>query len=151
MSKTSDDEDAVCFICKSSSEKVTLFKPETFEKCKVSLMIRKACNLKDKDKKLPEEIDKCTGYHVACYRSFNAIGKKHKERYEKLQEVSESERAKRHKLPRLLKKTSIMLRQIQKQRTRFNRCRAALMTKEVSVILTLCKYNIYYSPLKYKY
>lgn len=65
MSESSDDEVAVCFICKSSNENVTLFKPEAFEKCKASLMIRKACNLKDKDKKLPEEIDKCTGYHVA--------------------------------------------------------------------------------------
>lgn len=73
----------ICFVCLKSNEPIVKFKEETLEKCKYSLAVRVASELKDKDKTLPTEItDTSIGYHSTCYRSFNAIGKKYKDLYE---------------------------------------------------------------------
>ncbi|CAG9812927.1 unnamed protein product [Phaedon cochleariae] len=79
------NEKRSCFICKSSDDSVISFKRESFHKCKHSLQIRQLCNLKYNEASLSHEIDDRSGYHISCYRSFNAIGKKHKEQFERLQ------------------------------------------------------------------
>ena len=85
MSEDVFEDKPVCFVCKSSCETVLAFKEDSFRKCKLSLHIRKVCNLKTYDAILSDETYQNYGYHSTCFRNFNAIKKTYKERYEREQ------------------------------------------------------------------
>ena len=53
--------------------KITLFREETLEKCKLILALHKQQNLKYKNVVLPVAVDSFYGFHLDCYIGFTAL------------------------------------------------------------------------------
>lgn len=66
----------ICFICKKSDGKITLFSEETLRKCHTILELRKKHNLKYKNIILPDEYTD-GGYHRECHKAFTGLMKKY--------------------------------------------------------------------------
>ncbi|KAJ8664697.1 hypothetical protein QAD02_006359 [Eretmocerus hayati] len=74
--------DRICCICESKEPVIVLFEQHTLIRCTELLAIRKFFNFKFKDIHLPENVSATVGYHVNCYRQFQSVQRKYKEKYE---------------------------------------------------------------------